>query len=86
MMIFITIYCAAIKSKKDFYSAFDSITPSYFGNNLDALHDVLTEINGVVRLTDYDKLHENLGSYADGITRVLNDSKEENSMLDIIIE
>ena len=84
--VFVTIYCDAIKSKHDFYSSLDGITPEYFGKNLDALHDVLTEISGTVRFVDYEKLRENLGSFADGVARVLDDSKRENHEFDVELD
>jgi ribonuclease inhibitor len=47
----ITIDCSKIKSEKDFHEAFGSleVTPDYYGNNLNALWDVLsTDIEGPV--------------------------------------
>ena len=55
-----------IHSKNDFYDAVRSqlSVPDYFGNNLDALHDIMTEYSEPVRLTieHLTSLRKSLGS------------------------
>ena len=73
------------QDRKDFYKdvrqKFDF--PDYFGRNLDALHDCLTEVGRdvTVLLLNRDALSENLGAYAEKIVRVLKNSAEENDYL-----
>lgn len=62
--------------------------PSYYGRNLDALHDCLTEIGSpdspvAVRITGADKASENMSRYMIGIRRVFEDSAEENPWLNV---
>lgn len=60
--------------------------PDYIGNNLDALHDVLTTV-GPTKLT-VRKVEEGkalLGDYIDTLLRVLQDSAEENENLKVYI-
>ena len=61
--------------------------PSYYGANLDALHDVLTELSEDTELvvTDSLEMQEALGTYGDTLIRVLQDSAEENPFLRIIL-
>lgn len=50
--------------------------PDYYGNNLDALYDVLTERRQVrkVTLCGFEMLRRNIGGYADLLTGVLEDA------------
>ena len=62
--------------------------PGYFGNNLDALHDCLTE-NGAARtliVTNPEKITCFLGEYGESLIQVLLDSAEENPRLQVILE
>ena len=85
-MIYLTVDCGEIHSKKEFFSALDGITPPYFGKNLDALHDVLTEMNGVILVKNFAELEKNLPCYAGCIKKVLDDSARENHSIRVIIE
>ena len=53
----------------------------------DALHDVLTELSEETELvvTDFLEMKETLGTYGDILIRVLQDSAEENPLLQIIL-
>lgn len=55
--------------------------PAWYGANLDALYDCLTDIHTDTRLTVLhgEKLRENLGPYADKLFYVLRQTARENS-------
>ena len=60
----------------------------YYGANLDALHDVLTEISTDTMITfkHIEAARENLQDYFDAIDMVCKDSAEENDNLSIQME
>ena len=56
--------------------------PEYYGNNLDALHDCLTELDDVsVEFVNADKVSS---GYFAKVWNVFNDSAEENQGLKIL--
>ena len=57
--------------------------PDYYGNNLDALHDCLSERSTPLHITvTYTaRLKENVGDYADAFLQVLTDVAEENKYI-----
>lgn len=59
--------------------------PSYYGKNLDALHDCLGEISHPLHLTVTftDRLTEELGDYGKTFLEVLKDVAEENENIRI---
>ena len=61
--------------------------PDYYGNNLDALHDCLSERSTPlhVTVTYTERLKENLGDYAEAFLQVLTDVAEENTSLTLSI-
>ncbi len=50
--------------------------PDYYGNNLDALYDCLTEKkeNYMVTVTNVEELKKELGEYAEALLHVLGDA------------
>jgi ribonuclease inhibitor len=58
--------------------------PEWYGHNLDALHDCLTEISEDTKLTLQDFDH--LGTFRAGFRVVLNAAEEENSHLFVYIQ
>ena len=62
--------------------------PAWYGGNLDALHDCLTEINQPTELVirGSDALETALGSYAAAFRRVLADSAAQNDALTVTWE
>ncbi len=61
--------------------------PSYYGKNLDALHDCLCERSTPLHITvTYtDRLKEHLGDYGDTLLQVLQDAAEENERISISV-
>ena len=59
--------------------------PSYYGKNLDALHDCLGDISHPLRITVTftDRLVEELGDYGETFLEVLKDAAEENENIRI---
>ena len=78
----ITIDCASAENSRALHRLFaDALNaPDWYGHNLDALHDLLT---GICEETNLTLL--NLGDFAKGFRRVLQDSQEENPRLTILI-
>lgn len=62
--------------------------PKYYGCNLDALHDCLTEIGEKLEIVVPAQVTEEkyLGAYGEGLLQVLQDSAEENDCLKITIK
>ena len=62
--------------------------PVWYGRNLDALHDCLTELREPVtlRVIHAHELREMLGGYASGFGHVLDDSERENEKLTVFWE
>lgn len=59
--------------------------PSYYGKNLDALHDCLCEISHPLRITVTftDRLTKELGDYGKTFLEVLKDAAEENPYITV---
>ena len=86
----ITIDCRGFVSRSDLHRAFaDALSfPEHYGNNLDALHDCLTEIMEPtrLRLQNWNTAEENLGSYARGAKRAILDAAVANPLLAVIFD
>lgn len=59
--------------------------PDYYGGNLDALHDSLTDINEPTHIivTHCGMITQSMGSYGVALLEVLNKSTDENNSLTI---
>ena len=53
--------------------------PDYYGANLDALHDLLTERHRYIVLCNADNCSEEIKKYLPQLIRVMEDSKRENN-------
>lgn len=62
--------------------------PKYYGCNLDALHDCLTEMVEPLEIVVPAQVTEEkyLGDYGKGLLQVLQDSAEENDCIKIIVK
>lgn len=86
----ITIDCRGLVPRSDLHRAFaDALAfPDHYGNNLDALHDCLTEIaeETRIRLLHWAAAEESLGSYAQAAKRAILDAAIENENLAVIFD
>lgn len=86
----ITIDCRGFVPRSDLHKAFaDALSfPDHYGNNLDALHDCLTDISEPVRirLLNWDAAEKSLGNYARSTKRAILDAAVHNPNLAVIFE
>ena len=61
--------------------------PSYYGKNLDALHDCLSERSTPlhITITYAERLKEHLGEYGEVLLQVLQDTAEENEQISLSV-
>ncbi len=82
--------CGTIASAKEFHEQLKAILelPEWYGHNLDAMHDCLTELGTPVKLTldNFSALKTALGDYAGRLLYVLHICAEENPNLEISLE
>ncbi len=78
-MLRVTIDGASIPDRRALHEALAPVLPEWYGRNLDALYDCLTEPGELIQLTiqDLDALEKHLGGYAHAFLRVLKDASEE---------
>ena len=85
----ITIDCKEIHEKAQLHALIaDKLHfPDWYGGNLDALFDALTDICEPLELTvtSFSDLTERLGSYADAFRRVVLRAGQESSNLTVAI-
>ena len=77
----------AVRSMEDIQSRLKTELsfPHWYGNNLDALHDCLTEISGKVRLLDWEAAEVHLGTYGKQAKKVIAAAALHNTDLDLYI-
>ena len=82
----VTIDCSQIKTREDLHRIFsDTLSfPVWYGKNLDALHDCLMDIQGELRLLDWEIAEANLGKYGMAAKKVIAAAAFENRELEII--
>ena len=89
-MKIITIDCALIPDKEAFHAllAEKLVFPGWYGRNLDALHDCLTEVfaNTQIRFVNWNRLEETLGLYTVAIRRAVTHAAEENPCIEVSFE
>ena len=61
--------------------------PAYYGCNLDALFDILTERNNPVSITvlHAEEIHRSLGNYASALLKTLREAAEKNPGLTVTV-
>ena len=81
-MIQVCIDAADLMTRQDLHRVFAQTLsfPDWYGNNLDAMHDCLTDCRRDVTLTllHTDALKEHLGHYAEVLLEMLRDVTAEN--------
>ena len=81
------IECGAVKTREDLHAAIakELNFPAWYGGNLDALHDLLTEISSDTRLilADWPAAEAALGNYGPRVEKVLAVCALENPHLTI---
>ena len=74
---------SAVTCRKDFHREIAALMnfPDWYGKNLDALKDVLTDIGEetCLTLTETEQMKEQLGTYYRSVLRVFKDAAEENA-------
>lgn len=62
--------------------------PSYYGENLDALWDLLSTVStqSCIELINSDSLNESLNEYAERLVEVFTEASNENSKINFIIK
>lgn len=81
------IDCTQIKTQEDLHVLFREALsfPQWYGNNLDALYDCLTDISGKVRLLDWETAEIRLGDYGKKAKKVIAAAALRNTDLDLYI-
>lgn len=86
----VKIDCTSIADRTALHEALTQALslPGYYGKNLDALFDCLTDIEEPTEicLVGYDTLCEKLGRYGSLVKRVICDASRENNKISLIIE
>lgn len=86
----ITIDCMGFVPRSDLHRAFANALsfPDYYGNNLDALHDCLTDITEPtrIRLLHWEAAEEKLGNYARSAKRAILEAAIENTNLAVLFD
>ncbi len=83
-MILCMLDCSHISSREILHNTLSEILelPVWYGKNLDALYDCLTDISRetLLRISGMDALRASLGSYADGFLQVVTDAAAANPL------
>ena len=81
----ITLDGTAIPNRERFHDAFAVVLPHWYGRNLDALYDCLTDLpEGEITLLHPETLWENLGDYGSACLDTLRDAARDNPNLRLV--
>lgn len=82
--------CAQVSDRADLHRLLAQLLefPAWYGGNLDAMYDCLTELDRDVELTllHWRQLKESLGDYASRLVYVLHRASEENPHFRVTLE
>lgn len=83
----IIIDCSTILTKEDLHRMFREALsfPDWYGNNLDAIYDCLTDCTGKVRILNWEIAEGNLGNYGTKVKKVIAAAALHNTALDLYI-
>ncbi|MBP3684549.1 MAG: barstar family protein [Oscillospiraceae bacterium] len=83
----VTIDCAAMETREDLHRIVSEALsfPACYGNNLDALHDMLTSLSGTIRLENWEIAEEKLGKYGIAAKKAITHAALENKRLTVIL-
>ena len=80
----------SVTGREDLHHQMETVLnfPEWYGGNLDALYDCLTELMEEVdiRILHMDALKSTLGNYADKLLQVLEDAAQINLNIQIVTE
>ena len=79
-----------ITSREDLHKQMEEVLdfPEWYGGNLDALYDCLTELMEEVdiHILHPRSLEENLGDYAKKLIRMLKDAEQANLNIQVVVD
>ena len=83
----IIIDCSRIRTRDDLHTLFREALafPDWYGRNLDALYDCLTEVSGKVRLLSWEAAENRLGVYGKKTKKVIAAAALHNESLDLYL-
>ena len=81
------IDCSVIRTREDLHRLFRETLafPDWYGNNLDALYDCLTDCSGKLRLLNWEAAEEQLGTYGRKAKKVIASAALRNTGLDLYL-
>ncbi len=87
-MKYATLYCNEIHTRTDLYAIIKPLLgfPDWRGNNLDALHDALSEVKCTLVLKNSAALDLLPDDYGEKFKEMLTDSADEYKNFELIIE
>ncbi len=89
-MKFVTVDCANITSRGGFHEAVAEALafPEWYGKNLDALHDCLTDIfeDTQIQFEHWDLMEERLGSYTAAIQWAMTHAAGDNPAVQVYFD
>ncbi len=87
-MKYVTLYCNEIHTRAELYEIIKPLLslPEWCGNNLDALHDALSEVNCTLVLKNSAALDELPDGYGEKFKEMLTDSADEYRNFSLITE
>ena len=81
----VTIDCRLIPNRIEFHNTLRQTLslPEWYGNNLDALHDCLSQMQLHLEFIGWDSLQDSMGHYSTVAKRAILDACAENATLTV---